>query len=333
MKTLDSIRLLRVAACLGVFVAHLAPHMGASGRIAAAANFGASGVYLFFLISGFLACRGKEIRPGGGMRGIAVYYWKRLLRILPLYYVVILGQMLLHGLILRDVPPDPAGLYWLRYFLLTNACIPGPDNFWSNLGATWTVSLFVFFYLCAPLFVRLTAGKLHRTALLYLAAIALRYGWAASGLSSYMMAFHYLHYFVLGMLLYELAARYRPAAAAVRLACFLAATGIALWCGRMELDYFMVVSWGYGLLFLMLGNLTFRKPVGAFARTVGALDACSYAIYLVHAPVLEGIGMLRAHVQMSGAAVCLLAVFLTAIGTWAVHTLIEKPLERWKRKV
>lgn len=184
MKKMDSIRLLRVAACLGVFVTHLAPHMGATGWVASAANFGASGVYLFFLISGFLACRTAEIRPGGGLRGVAVYYRKRLLRILPLYYVVILGQMVLHGLILRDVPADPGGLYWLRYFFLTNACIPGPDNFWSNLGATWTVGLFVFFYLCAPLLIRLIGGKIRRAALLYLAAVLLRYGWAASGYSS-----------------------------------------------------------------------------------------------------------------------------------------------------
>lgn len=324
----NSIQLLRVLACLGVFVTHLAPHMGASGWVASAANFGASGVYLFFLISGYLACGGQELKPPMDRRGIVVYYCKRLLRILPLYYAVIVCQMLLHVLILRDVPADPKGLYWLRYFFLTNALIPGPDNFWSNLGATWTIGLFVFFYLCAPLFARLTGGRVWRAALLYLAALFLRYGWAETEFSSYMMFFHYLHYFILGMLSYRMAIAYRPFGAAVRLAGFLAVPACILWGCGAEFDYFMVISWGYALVLLLTGNFSFKRPEGMLARTVNVLDSCSYAIYLVHAFVLEGIGMLKAHVSMSGAAVFFLTVLLTAAGTYAAQVLIEKPVGR-----
>lgn len=350
MKKYDNIQILRVLSCLGIFITHLAPRMGAAGFLASAANFGASGVYLFFLISGFLACRAKELEPGSGWRGVLAYYCRRFFRILPLYYAVILYNMALHCLILRDVPADPAGLSWLRYFFLTNAFIPGPDNFWSNLSATWTISLFCFFYLCAPLFVRLIAGKeksdghsgaapfppgVLRAALLYLAALLLRYVWVAAGLSSYMMAFHYLHYFVLGMLVWELAAAYRPGAATIRFALFAAVLGVAIQISGAGNDYFTVVSWFYAAVVLATGGFSWRRSgvSGRIVRIVNVLDAYSYSIYLVHAVVIDGIVLLQAHVHLPGIAVLVLAVGLTAAGSCLANNLIEKPAEKSGRRL
>lgn len=369
MKKYDNIQILRVLSCLGIFATHLAPRMGASGYAASAANFCASGVYLFFIISGFLACCAKEIRPGGGRRGVLAYYCKRFFRILPLYYAVIVYNMALHGLILHDVPDDPAGLSWLRYFFLTNAFIPGPDNFWSNLSATWTISLFCFLYLCAPLFVRLIGEKngragVFRAAVLYLAALLLRYIWVAAGLSSYMMAFYYLHYFVLGMLVRKLAEAYGPAAATIRFAGFAAVLGSAVQVSGAGNDYFTVVSWFYAALVLVTGGFSWKKESAAAgsycptrpqrlgmgkesagysgqrdslsaraARVVGVLDVYSYAIYLIHAVVIDGIALLQAHVRLSGIAVLLIAVSLTAIGAWLAHFMIEKPAEKLGRRL
>lgn len=400
MKKYDNIQILRVLSCLGVFIAHLAPRLGATGHIASAANFCASGVYLFFVISGFLACCAKNIRPGSGWRSVLAYYCRRMLRILPLYYAVIVYNMVLHCLLLKDVPADPAGLFWLRYFFLTNAFIPGPDNFWSNLSATWTISLFVFFYLCAPLFVRLIEGKtgkadrtrqterkndrterksgrtavcapagdlpygVFRAALLYLAALFLRYIWVAAGLSSYMMLFYYLHYFILGMLVWEMAAAYRPAEALLRFAVFVSVLGGVLRISGAGNDYFTVVSWFYAALILMTGGFSWKKENAAsgsycptrpqqltamagsrghfgakesisarIVRMIGVLDTHSYAVYLVHAVVIDGIVLLQAHMQLPGIAVLLLAVGLTAVGAYLAHLLIEKPAEKLGRRL
>ena len=115
----EHIQLLRALACIGVFITHLA-------------NQGAAGVYLFFALSGYLACCDRKL-PTAGKKELLTYYKKRLVRILPLYYGVILYNILLHGLILKDIPADPQGLYWLRYFFLTNSVIPVPNDFWGNL--------------------------------------------------------------------------------------------------------------------------------------------------------------------------------------------------------
>lgn len=43
----EHIQLLRALACIGVFITHLAPRLGATGKAAWLANQGAAGVYLF----------------------------------------------------------------------------------------------------------------------------------------------------------------------------------------------------------------------------------------------------------------------------------------------
>lgn len=346
MKRYDNIQILRVLSCLGVFVTHLAPRMGAAGWAASAANFCASGVYLFFLISGFLACAGCKRQPEWSLRSILAYYCRRLFRILPLYYAVILYNMALHGLLLRDVPPDPDGLYWLRYFFLTNAFWPGPDNFWSNLSATWTISLFVFFYLCAPFLVRLVGGGRNggkdrdwkrqekaeksgvlRAAALYLAALLLRYVWVAAGLSSYMMVFYYLHFFVLGILVWELAALHRPKRTAAGFGIAAGLLGSLLQLSGLGNDYFTVISWGFAVIVLLTTDYTI-KGCRSIARLLAVLDVHSYAIYLVHAVVIDGIVLLQAHIALPGAAVLFLAVVLTALGAFLAHRLIEIPAEK-----
>ena len=106
----EHIQLLRALACIGVFITHLAPRLGATGKAAWLANQGAAGVYLFFVLSGYLACCDRKL-PTAGKKELLTYYKKRLVRILPLYYGVILYNILLHGLILKDIPADPQGIF------------------------------------------------------------------------------------------------------------------------------------------------------------------------------------------------------------------------------
>ncbi|HJB90322.1 MAG TPA: acyltransferase [Candidatus Eisenbergiella merdigallinarum] len=331
MRRYDNIQILRVLACLGVFVTHLAPKMGAEGWAASLANLGASGVYLFFLISGFLACAERT----EGKRGIAVYYLRRIFRILPLYYAVILYNMALHGLILRDVPPDPDGLYWLRYFFCTSAFWPAPDNFWGNLSATWTIGLFLAFYLCAPLLKKAARG-IKSAAALYLAAVALRYLWAGLGLSAYMMFFHYLHFFVLGMLVWHLHRQLGAIRGAAVLAGLAAAIGLMLTAAGQRTDPFMPVSWLFAGVVLLTGNFSWKKEgkgASLLQRGFSLLDSCSYSIYLVHAAVLDAVAMLAAHVPLSGPAVLGLTVFLTAAGCLGARYLVERPAQKLGRRL
>lgn len=336
MKQYDNIRIFRAAACLGVFLTHLGPYLGLTGGAAWAANQGASGVYLFFLISGFLACGDKEFLSGKKNSALR-YYKKRLLRLLPLYYAVVLYNMALHILILKDVPPDPDGLYWLRYFLMTNAWLPAPDNFWANLTATWTVCLFFAFYLLAPVLVQLIRG-VGSAFFSYVLALLLRYLWTAAGLADYMMIFYYLHYFVLGMLVYHIMEA-KPFlyvigksdtdpvknVLIVRRTLFFAGLMAAVWLGiflcRTEPDSFMTWSWVFGILLLA------TRDIRCKSRILQKIDLYSYEIYLVHAVVLDGIGMVRAHISIPVWGVAALAFGLTAVGAFAAKAAEKCVLE------
>lgn len=375
MKRYDNIQILRVLACLGVFISHLAPKMGATGSIAKIANFGASGVYLFFLVSAFLACANGSLfeRQSGALRKGALlsYYKKRALKILPLYYAVILYNFLLHTFLLQDVTVDPAGLGWLRYIFLTNAFIPAPDNFWANLTATWTISLFMVFYLCAPFLTRAAGVRnrnasisetaaaaetpsltgLIRAAGLYIASVVLQQVWSGLPCSDYMMFFYYINFFVLGIFVWQLAAHpsRKNAAAVLAGVCVVLGAVLMLWKG--EIPYFTGISWIYAFVVLLTmdfsweklhGKKTFGQKSAALPgisrgkqllqKIFAVLDKHSYAIYLVHAVVIDGMVLVMAHIPLSGLAVGLISVALTAAGVWAADLVIERPVTKWLRR-
>ena len=185
---------------------------------------------------------------------------------------MVLCNIVLHTFILQDVTPDPGGLYWLRYFLLTNAFVPAPDNFWGNLSATWTISLFVVFYVTAPLWRRLVRG-IKSGAAVYLAALVLRYIWAQAECSAYMMVFYYLHFFLLGMLIWQLKEKMEP----VQSALALGICGALLPLGILHLIYGKVIEYLTGEFESVFQRMAFLSEHDVFMKLT---------------PLLLGIGVL-----------------------------------------
>lgn len=329
---LDHVQLLRVLACAGVFVSHLAQRVGLTGRAYSIANFGASGVYVFFLLSGFLACRARELQPGNDLYDVAVYYLKRLFRIFPLYYAVICFYMVLYSGILRDAPPDPGGLYWLRFFLITNIFVPADGYFWSNQGGTWTIGLFIAFYLLAPLLVR-AAKSLWRAYLLYASGIFLHYLWIGAGLAEYGMLIFYLHFFLLGILVWRLAERFPPLKASAIMALTALAMRLVIAVLGQQGEYFMNLSWIYAVLMLLAGNFTWKRRKTGVAKVFQELDRFSFDIYLVHGAVVECLTLLQAKVTLHPVVVIMLLTGLTAVGVWVTYHLIERPADAVCKKL
>ena len=70
---------------------------------------------------------------------------------MPAYYVAVIGAMLFHQIILKDVTADIFGLGWLRYFLGLNTVLPSTNyDLWNNTYGLWTMSCFIWFYIMAP---------------------------------------------------------------------------------------------------------------------------------------------------------------------------------------
>nr|WP_244923095.1 acyltransferase [Paraburkholderia silvatlantica] len=151
MKGLDGLRALAVVL---VFLSHKA-HVDAidAGKI---------GVWLFFLISGYLIIgelhRNRVRIEQHGARTAAllyVFFMKRTLRIFPVYYLLLVALTVAHASFYqRDVD---LGLVW-HFVFLSNYWIGAVHNGWpGTVSHFWSLAVEQQFYLVAPfalLFVR-----------------------------------------------------------------------------------------------------------------------------------------------------------------------------------
>jgi peptidoglycan/LPS O-acetylase OafA/YrhL len=129
------------------------------------------GVAIFFVLSGFLLSRPTFLALAAGTRRPPVlhYFWKRALRVLPLYWLVVAVALLF----------DPAnkglGLeVWIRQLTLTQLYFP--TLLPQSLTQMWSLCTEVAFYVCLPLICWLLTrrrghGGLHVPTVLVRAAI------------------------------------------------------------------------------------------------------------------------------------------------------------------
>ena len=147
---LDELRILAALMVLGV-------HTGQKVGLGDAAAVGAQGVQLFFVLSGYLAAASLSRHPEP-----LPYYQRRIRRILPLYWLVLVLRWLFDAVRYLAAGASAAQLFgpcgpgYLRYFVFLQMWLPS-DNWmlWNNRNVLWTMSTFAFFYLLAPWLYRL----------------------------------------------------------------------------------------------------------------------------------------------------------------------------------
>ena len=139
------ISLLRIIACLGVFTVHFGQRLSLTGTLKQLTSYGGYGVSLFFALSGYLACLTWYNRSFHEMRFLkktGKYYIKRIVRLLPLYYLCILFFFVTETFVWKSIPKDNLKLYWIRYIIPINGLVPSDNDFWRHLGYTRTISIF-----------------------------------------------------------------------------------------------------------------------------------------------------------------------------------------------
>lgn len=155
VKGLDGLRALAVVL---VFLAHKA-HVDA-------VDVGQLGVWLFFLISGYLIVgelhRNRvRLEQGAARRDavLCVFFVKRALRILPVYYLLLIALTLAHALFYqRDVD---LGLAW-HFAFLSNYWIGIVHDRWpGTVSHFWSLAVEQQFYLVAPFVLLFTRSSGH----------------------------------------------------------------------------------------------------------------------------------------------------------------------------
>jgi peptidoglycan/LPS O-acetylase OafA/YrhL len=311
VPTLDGIRGLAILLVL----AHHQTVMG--GRTAADQLFlrftdlGWCGVDLFFVLSGFLIT-GILADSKASPAYFRSFYARRILRIFPLYYLVVFISVVLlprlpqlHGLLLsRPLPADPnAEFHWLY---LSNFLFAAQKDFGHpTLGLAWSLAIEEQFYAVWPLLVWMLArpAMMRLCALLAVAALLLRGTMVALDthpVPVYVLPFTRMDALAIGGLLALVARGDGGLPAISRQARWtgLAALAIVLilWAVDKNNDRWehrAMQTIGYSALAVMFGSLlvrvltanpstftsrAFRHPI---LRMFGRY---SYALYLLHIP-------------------------------------------------
>lgn len=337
LRRFGSLDGLRAIAITLVFTAHIGhqqlwPHL-----------HGASGVTLFFVLSGFLITTlllREEDRSG--RVGFGSFYVRRAFRIYPMFLgVLALYCVLILGLGLeadrRDLFVD--AIPEILLFFPEHMVFFHPDGQpYPPYDGAWSIGIEEKFYFVWPVLAfALLAGaraRLRLPVLVVLGGLSL----AASFHDPlmYLAPYQFLAYGAVVAVLLHHPAGFRVAAACGRSVVLLPVLValLALQVGSDQIDAYGDLYWLYGLLVapLVAGLVVTRsRGVGWLSsRPMVHLAAVSYVFYLLHNFVLNGVesalptgGGLPGSVLSSA-----LAFALAVVGSTVVHRTFEEPLRR-----
>jgi peptidoglycan/LPS O-acetylase OafA/YrhL len=298
--------LLRTVACLMVVAFHLHAVLGIDfGPANVLVNGGDAGVFIFFVLSGYLLYR-PFVR---GDVDLVSYGIKRAARIIPGYFVALLSLVILT----RNSLPLEHPLPYLTISSSYNTELRG------FLGNAWTLSAELIFYVLLPVIARFVRGaEIPRLLLLGAcsAAAGVAYRLAFGPGNEWLFgSFPFVAYaFVPGMLLAFAEVR-RPALLRGLAAWWVPIVGVAFLALETQLRGFpfaLGAAVGTPLLIVWLRGV--RVPFGRFLAFTGG---ASYALYLWHKDLLITFGLL---------GFGLLGLLIAVAGSAASWSFVERPI-------
>lgn len=315
----QNIQCLRIIGCFGVVLVHMAGQVTWKNPIMSLAGYGSKGVYLFFLISGYVTFLSLEKVEN---LDCVKYYKGRMVRILPLYYTVMLYWFVLHQFILRDTPGGANSYFkWFRYVFMVNNTLPTDNMFWRNLGTTWTMSCFALFYLLVPVFKKYIKNFKHSIVLwciLFVAGKAVMRIWNVYGDSSVLC----LHYFVFGIAAYYAVREGRKKERGYLFLCEMGMLFLLMVYGLYDDTFWLTI---FGILLVTSMDFTIHNRF--LSKTIEVLDEYTFDIYLIH-PLFMGRNLIHTSFIDDNWGKVLTVIIGVTITALLVHNLIEKPIQR-----
>lgn len=333
------VQALRFAAATAVVVTHAVDLAGTRLELETALgggtleNFGAVGVDVFFVISGFIIA--TTTRGQAGVEAAGAFLWRRFRRVAPIYWLLslpILVGMARGGTLSPDVAAATF-LFWP---------FSGLEMTFPALGPGWTLCFEMLFYAGFGLAVAVAGGRRVGWLLigayaamlavgLVVAAPVLRF-WGAPIILEFLLG--------VGIAWVWRSAPRRLGVWAVGLA--LVGFGLNLVFGYGGIDDVRALNdpwnglrraavWGLPSALLVFGVVrmerTDRAP-GRLARAAAFMGDASYSIYLVHVLVIRALGRMfeSGMVALPGDAVVALTVIASLAAGAVVHAWIERPL-------
>jgi peptidoglycan/LPS O-acetylase OafA/YrhL len=318
---------------------------------------GWAGVDLFFVLSGFLITS-ILLASRSHPRYFRLFYARRALRILPLYYtgvvLVFVAAPLVAPGVLRTLDQGTEGQVWLWTYTLNIALVFGWANSMGLLGHFWTLAIEEQYYLFWPIVVKWTTRStlIGVCGALALFALGLRAAWIALGYSwegAYRFTLARFDALAIGALTAALMSAPQTRATVMAAGPFvLTSSAIAIGFLFLGVPRFypsepLVVTIGHTLLAVASAALITmavrdRPPGWMQNRSLRLLGKYSYSIYVWHWPIQRALVTWYPHAiggspwAASGSALAFLAigVALSSVAGWASYRLIEQPFLRLK---
>lgn len=327
------------------------------------------GVAIFFVLSGFLLSRPHIVRAASdrGHPATGRYYWKRFLRIYPVYAVTVV-------IALAFIPEnDGAGPRdWLRTLLLAD--VYTTDRLPHGLTQMWSLAAEAAFYIVLPLLMMAALGRSRgvrpgRVVAVMAAMAGLSVWWhlgladrvgdVSSGVPTTWLP-AYLTWFAVGVglalahVLYQsgvrspLPIRLLLSVAAMPGACWAIVAGIMLVAATPLAGptLFFVATPGESLtkhlLYAAVAGLIvvtgiFPVPGSRYARLMSArplrhLGHISYSTFCIHLPLLSLVMAVTGYQLFAGHGLQIwsLTVVLTLVASEVLYFVVEKPGMRLK---
>ncbi|SFD64476.1 Peptidoglycan/LPS O-acetylase OafA/YrhL, contains acyltransferase and SGNH-hydrolase domains [Bosea sp. CRIB-10] len=292
-------------------------------------RYGLLGVEFFFMVSGFVIMMVVARRPEAGE-----FWLARMVRLYPAYWVSVLVTALY---VLAVGKYDLAAVLVNATMLQSFLGVPNITN------PYWTLAFELSFYLGMTIVVRLGAtARIEAIALGWLAA-GLIYRIVAPGAMAFdaerpwvqlayiVVAPQFSPFFVAGMMLYRW--REREMGSAGRFALLLALATTFLGRG----DFAQVSGPVYGLFALAMATALFLASglsrAGTALRVFAWLGLVSYPLYLLHCSLANLAGLAAPALALPAWAAVLLSAPVSLLLAWLVHARIERPAQRWGRRL
>lgn len=298
---------------------------GISQSIIYASEFGASGVHIFFVISGFIMVY-TSFSGSKADFSRSQFFFKRFVRIYPIYWFYCILYLVFHHYVGKAY--DGSAIEFLGSFLL----FPGYSPF--IIGPGWTLSYEVYFYLCfgTVLVLSLRRGLLVLATFFFLSIILGLIFRVADPVLRVLTDSLLIEFLFGAGIAYLLLVGVR---APVGLSFVMQALGLAAFLVGYLIGYSRfpsLIMWGIPSAILLAG-LVFNERNGLTPNLVkkcAFLGNSSYSLYLIHILLIDF--LLTTYQAMFGTprsgniGICFLLTALCITVAFVLFELLEKNL-------
>ncbi|MBA1202659.1 acyltransferase [Pseudomonas capeferrum] len=290
-------------------------------------NIGVWAVVIFYLLAGHVVAKLWRRRPSGDLGQSALWFYRdRALRIFPLYFAALGMSVVVWGLGAQShfLEKTPGVLEWVSNVIV----IPLNYYMWSGVDRfmlvppAWSLGAEIQFYLALPLLLAWPRVGIVAGLGSLMVFVCAQSGLVNTDIYGYRLFAGVLFIFLSGVLLERKALSGAAALCVLWLLCLLYV--FFLYKTEIRRVYDMEVAFGYliGLpLIILLGKIRFGRVWFKIQRECGNM---SYGLFVFHFPVIWMLEL----IQVSGAMMLPLVVFISLVLSVACHYGIERPV--WK---